>query len=318
VEHRRLGASGLNISIVGFGAWPIAGEANATGNLGPADDDESIAAIHRSLELGVNWIDTAPGYGCGHSEDVIGRALRGMRDPPYVFTKCGFVWGEDRKMRLSLEAASIRAEIEQSLGRLGVEAVDLYQIHWIEPEVDPDIEQAWTTLAELRREGKVRHIGVSNFDVPQIRRAQAIAAVETLQPPYSLLERSAETEILPFCGAQDIGVIVYSPMQSGLLTGSMTAQRVASLPSSDARLFDPNFVEPRLSQNLAVADALRRIADRLGRPCGELAIAWTLAHAAVTGAIVGFRRPSQVDGILAGTSLQLTPDELVEVTALVS
>ena len=195
-----------------------------------------------------------------------------MHSPPYVFTKCGFVWGEDREMRLSLEAGSIRAEIEQSLRRLGVEAVDLYQIHWVEPEVDPDIEQAWTTLAELRREGKVRHIGVSNFDVAQIRRAQAIAPVETLQPPYSLLERSAETEILPFCSAHDIGVIVYSPMQSGLLAGSMTAQRVASLPSSDARLFDPNFVEPRLSQNLAVVDALRRIADRLGRPCGELAI----------------------------------------------
>jgi aryl-alcohol dehydrogenase-like predicted oxidoreductase len=318
VERRRFGITELEISVVGFGGWPIGGEANATGHLGPVDDDEAIAAIHRAVELGVNWIDTAPGYGCGHSEEVVGRALRGMHDPPYVFTKCGFVWGDDYRMQICLKGPSIRAEVEHSLARLGIDAIDLYQIHWIEEDFDPDLEEAWSTLADLRREGKVRHIGVSNFDVGQMRRAQAIAPVETLQPPYSLLDRSAEPAILPFCGAEDIGVIVYSPMQSGLLTGSWTRERVESLPETDARLFDPSFLEPKLTRNLEVGRGLQAIAERLGRASGELAVAWTLANSAVTAAIVGFRRPAQVDGILAGAPLRLSPGELPEITALVA
>jgi aryl-alcohol dehydrogenase-like predicted oxidoreductase len=311
-----MGMTGLDISVVGFGAWAIGGDSNATGSLGPVDDAESVAAIHRAIELGVNWIDTAPGYGLGHSEEVVARAVRGLAEPPLLFTKCGFVWGEDRRVRLCLTPESIRAEIEASLRRLRVEAIDLYQIHWIEPDQDEAIEAAWETLAQAQREGKVRHIGVSNFDARQMRRAQAIAPVETLQPPYSRLERAIEHETLPFCAEHDIGVIVYSPMQSGLLTGAMTRERVEGLPPDDARRDDPNFSEPQLSRNLELVGRLEQAADSWGWPAGRAAVAWTLGNPAVSAAIVGFRRPAQVDATLGDGDLTLAAERVRELGAM--
>ncbi len=320
---RQLGRTGLQITRIGFGAWEIGGDRNWTGpttpraqHIGPSDDREALAAIYRALELGVNWIDTAPGYGAGHSEELIGKAIRGLEQPPYVFTKCGFIWDERRAISNDISPGSIRWEAEQSLTRLGVEAIDLYQIHWVEPQLDPEIEAAWGTLADLKREGKVRHIGVSNLIVPQLKRAGTIAPVETLQPRYSLLERGVEDEILPYCEAAEIGVIVYSPMQSGLLTGAMTRERALNLPANDGRLFDPNYLEPRLSTNLEHVDQLSRLASRWGWSAGQVAIAWTLRRKEVDAAIVGFRRAEQVEGILASGPVVLDSDQLAAVDAI--
>lgn len=313
MQRRPLGETKMEISVVGFGAWQIGGTGVAQGSMGPADDAESVAAIHRALEHGVNWIDTAPGYGVGHSEEVVARALRGVDGPPYVFTKCGFVWDGSGTLRIDLTERSIRDECEASLRRLEVDALDLYQIHWLEPEDDPYVEEAWGTLATLQAEGKVRHIGVSNFSPGQMRRAQAIAPVETLQPPYSLADRSAEPEILPFCEREGIGVIIYSPMQSGLLSGAMSAERVAALPDKDARRLDPQFQEPLLSRNLALVERLKAVAERHGASPGQVAVAWTLLNSAVDGAIVGFRRPSQVDGVLDSfDTVELREEDLAE------
>jgi aryl-alcohol dehydrogenase-like predicted oxidoreductase len=317
MEHRTLGRTGLEISTVGFGAWAIGGDRNAIGHWGPVDDAESIAAIHAALDRGVTWIDTAPGYGSGHSEDVVGRALKGLVDPPLVFTKCGFVWNDRFELTVDLSPESIRAETEASLRRLAVDAIDLYQIHWLEPENDPDLEAAWQTLAELKSAGKLRHIGVSNLTVSQLERCEAIAPVETLQPPYSLLERSAETELFPYTMRSDIGVIVYSPMQSGLLSGRMTRERIEAFPADDARLFDPNFTEPLVSRNLGIVEQLREIAAEHGLTPGQAAIAWTLANPAVDGAIVGFRRPDQVGEILGGGGLTLAPGVVADLSRLV-
>jgi aryl-alcohol dehydrogenase-like predicted oxidoreductase len=303
VEHRTLGRSGLDISAVGFGCWAIGGDRNAVGHWGPVDDDESVAAIHAALDRGVTWIDTAPGYGSGHSEEVVGRALRGLAERPLVFTKCGFVWNERYELWVDLSPASLRRELDASLRRLGVDALDLWQIHWLEPENDPELEDAWATLAELKREGKARHIGVSNLTVAQLERCEAIAPVETLQPPYSLVERAVEDELLPYTEAHDIGVIVYSPMQSGLLSGRMTRERIDALPADDARRFDPNFEEPLLSHNLELVERVREEGARRGLSVAQAAIAWTLANPAVDGAIVGFRRPQQVEEILGGPPL---------------
>jgi aryl-alcohol dehydrogenase-like predicted oxidoreductase len=302
-----LGSTGLEITRIGFGAWAIGGGDWEFG-WGAQEDEESIAAIHRALELGVNWIDTAAAYGFGHSEEVVGRALEGVSDRPYVFTKCSLLEGPDRTVVHSLKRDSVLREAEASLRRLGVDAIDLYQIHW--PDPDQDIEEGWSALAELREQGMVRHIGVSNFDVEQLRRVSEIAPVETLQPPYSLVEREAEEELLPFAEREGIGVIVYSPMGSGLLTGRMTRQRIESMPENDWRKRDPAFQEPELSRHLAVVERLEEIAERHDTTAGAVAVAWTLKNPAVDAAIVGFRRPDQVDPILAGAELELEPERL--------
>ena len=305
MRSSNLGRTGFSISEVGFGAWTIGGDANAVGNLGVVDDDVSIAAIHRALELGVNWIDTAPGYGCGHSERVVGRAIAGLDEPPLIFSKCGFVWDEAGHVSVDIRPETIRRDVDESLERLGVESIDLFQIHWVEPENDSEIEDAWSTLVELRDAGKVRAIGVSNFDVGQIERCEAIARVDTLQPPYSLVERGIERELLVHCDAVDMGVMIYSPMQSGLLTGRFTRERIDALAEDDARKFDPNFEEPLLTQNLAIVDELIRLGQTVGLRPGQLAIAWTLFNPAVDGAIVGFRTLEQVEDILAGTDFAI-------------
>ena len=308
----QLGSTGLEITRVGFGAWAIGGGGWEFG-WGPQEDEESIAAIHRGLELGINWIDTAAAYGFGRSEEVVGRALQGLDEGerPFVFTKASLLEGPGRVVRHNLERDSILREAHASLERLGVEAIDLYQIHW--PIPDEDIEEGWSALAELKEQGLVRHIGVSNFDVGQLRRIQSIAPVETLQPPYSLVSREIEEEILPFAEWEGIGVIVYSPMESGLLTGKMTLERIESLPDDDWRQRDPRFSGRRLAHSLLVAERLKAIAERHETTPGAVAVAWTLRNPAVDGAIVGFRRPDQVDPILDAASLELTALDLAEI-----
>ncbi len=308
----QLGGTGMEITRVGFGAWAIGGGGWEFG-WGPQDDRDSIAAIERALELGVNWIDTAAAYGFGHSEEVVGRVLRALPEHrrPYVFTKCSLLEGPGRRVLHSLKRDSILREAEASRARLGVEAIDLYQIHW--PVPDEDIEEGFAALVELKEQGLVRHIGVSNFDVAQLRRIQQIAPVETLQPPYSLIDREVESELLPFCEREGIGVIVYSPMGSGLLTGRMTRERIERLPDDDWRKRDPRFREPQLSRHLALVDRLRAIAERRGTVPGAVAVAWALRHPAVDGAIVGFRVPEQVDPILAAAVLELSAEEAREI-----
>jgi aryl-alcohol dehydrogenase-like predicted oxidoreductase len=303
-----LGSTGLEITRVGFGAWAIGGGGWEFG-WGPQDDEESIAAIHHALEQGVNWIDTAAAYGFGHSEEVVGRVLRDLPegDRPHVFTKASLLEGPGRRVIHNLTRESILREAEASVRRLGVDAIDLYQIHWPIPEAD--IEEGWAAVAELREQGLVRHIGVSNFDVEQLRRIQEIAPVETLQPQYSLIARDVEPEILPFAEQQDIGVIAYSPMGSGLLTGAMTRERIERLADDDWRKDDARFREPLLSDHLAIADGVTRVAERLGVSPGAVAIAWTLRNPAVDGAIVGLRRPEQVDELLVAATLELSDED---------
>ncbi|MDX1933890.1 MAG: aldo/keto reductase [Capsulimonadales bacterium] len=307
METRRLGTSDFNISVLGFGAWAIGGSGWRFA-WGHQDDKDSIAAIHEALEAGINWIDTAAVYGLGHSEEVVARALsewKGTR--PYVFTKCERAWNDRREITPNLKADSIRRECENSLRRLKTDAIDLYQIHW--PQPDEDIEEGWATLAALRQEGKVRFIGVSNFSVAQMKRAGAIAPITSLQPPYSLIERGIETEILPYCREHAIGVIVYSPMESGLLTGTMTRERIAALPDDDWRRNNRDFKEPNLTRNLELVELLKAIGERHGRNAGEVAIAWTLRHPAVTGAIVGLRRPGQTAGVIGAVGFRLSDAE---------
>jgi len=317
MQVRKLGNSDLHITRVGYGAWAIGGSGWQFA-WGSQDDNESIAAIHRALELGVNWIDTAAVYGLGHSEEVVGRALKDWRGSrPYVFTKCGRRADAKGEVQNVLSADSIRGEIEDSLRRLAVDVIDLYQIHW---PPDPDsaaLEEGWSTLAELKREGKVRWIAVSNFNVQQLRRGQAIAPVTSLQPRYSLVHREIEDEILPYCMSEGIGVIVYSPMASGLLTGAMTRERAASLPKDDWRRGHPDFTEPNLSHNLALVGRMREIANRHNRSVGEVAIGWTLRNPAVTGAIVGARNARQAEGVMRAGELHLTEDEVNEIKGFV-
>ncbi len=313
MQTRQLGNSDLQITRVGYGAWAIGGSGWQFA-WGSQDDKDSIAAIHRSLELGVNWIDTAAVYGLGHSEEIVAQALKSWSGPrPYVFTKCGRLWDEKGNVRGGLRADSIRREIEDSLRRLSTDVIDLYQIHWPPTPDSPDLEEGWSTLADLKREGKVRWIGVSNFNVAQLKRAQAIAPVTSLQPPYSLIKRDVEPEILPYCLREGIGTIVYSPMASGMLTGAMTRERAASLPQDDWRRANPNFNEPKLSKNLALVDRLREIGKRHGRSPGEVAIAWTFHNPAVTGAIVGARNASQAEGVMRAGELSLTNEEVAEI-----
>ncbi len=305
-----LGRTGIEITRLGFGAWAIGGGEWEFG-WGPQQDEESLGAIHRALELGVNWIDTAAAYGFGHSEEVVGRALRGLANPPYVFTKCSLLEGAGRRVLHSLQRDSIMREAHASLERLGVDAIDLYQIHWpIPPE---DIEQGWAALAELREQGLVRHIGVSNFSVGKLERIQQIAPVETLQPEYSLIERDAEPKLLPFAEREGIGVIVYSPMGSGMLTGAITRERVQGLAPEDWRRRDERFNEPQLSENLALVERLQRVGERHDVTAGAVAVAWTLTNPAVDGAIVGFRSAAQVDPVLEAAELQLSAEDLREI-----
>jgi len=311
MKMKTLGNSDLAITPIGFGAWAVGGDWEF--GWGAQDDAQSIAAIHRALELGVNWIDTAAIYGLGHSEEIVARALREWKGArPYVFTKCGMLWNDKGEVSYSLRADSVRRECEASLRRLKVDVIDLYQIHWTADDLSETIE-GWTTLAALQKEGKVRWIGLSNASVEEMQTLQPIARITSLQPPYSLVRRDAESAQLPWCQREQVGVIVYSPMASGLLTGAMTRERIASLPKNDWRSKNDQFKEPKLSQNLKVVEWLRVVGARHGRSPGETAIAWALRHPAVTGAIVGARNAKQVDGIIGATEFRLTPQEIAEV-----
>jgi aryl-alcohol dehydrogenase-like predicted oxidoreductase len=310
---RELGTTGMQITPIGFGAWALGGGGWEFG-WGPQADDDSVAAIRHAVDLGINWIDTAAAYGFGHSERIVGRAIEGLgHTRPWVFTKCSLLDDGNRNVVHNLKRDSILREAEASLQRLGIDIIDLYQIHW--PIPDADIEEGWSALAELKEQGLVRHIGVSNFDVGQIRRIERIAPVETIQPQYSLIDRGPEAELFPFAERDRIGAIVYSPMASGLLTGAMTRERISSLPDDDWRKADPAFNEPQLSGHLALADRLRVVGDRHGVTPGAVAVAWTLRQPAVDGAITGFRRPAQVDPIAAAMDLRLTEEDVAEIEA---
>ena len=318
MQTRRLGNSDMHITPVGFGAWALGGGGWEFG-WGSQNDIDSIAAIHKALELGVNWIDTAAVYGLGHSEEVVARAVRDWRGSrPYIFTKCALRWDDQGRVIKVLKADSSRQECEASLRRLQVDTIDLYQIHWPPDDSGSDLEQAWRTLAELQNVGKVRWIGVSNFSAEQIKRAEKIAPVTSLQPPYSLLRREIEKETLPYCEQLGIGVIVYSPMFSGLLTGAMTRQRIAQLPADDWRKSHPEFREPNLTRNLAIVDRLKRVAARYQRTPGEVAIAWTLRLPEVTGAIVGARNAQQAEQVMRAGDLELTLQDIAEIEGVSS
>lgn len=311
MQTRQLGNSDLQITPIGYGAWAIGGGDWAFG-WGAQADEDSIAAIGKALDLGVNWIDTAAIYGLGHSEEVVARALKGNPHHPYIFTKCSMIWDEKRQIGRSLKAESLRRELEASLRRLQVETIDLYQIHWPNPEAE--IEEGWAALAQFQQEGKLRYIGVSNFSLAQMQRIAPIAPITSLQPPYSLIKPAVEQEILPYCEAESIGVIVYSPMQSGLLTGRMTAERIANLPDDDWRKRSDEFQPPRLARNLELVELLRQIGQPHGRSPGEVAIAWTLRQPAVTAAIVGGRSAEQVAGIIGAAEFRLDAAELAQIS----
>lgn len=315
METRRLGTSDLELTPIGIGAWAMGGSGWAF-SWGPQEDEDSIAAIRTALEAGVNWIDTAAVYGYGHAEEVVARALEGVSPRPYVFTKCGRNWNERGEIVKTLRREDVRKECENSLRRLRVDAVDLYQIHWPEPE--EQIEEGWETLVRLKEEGKVRWIGVSNFEVSQMERAARIAPITSNQPPYSIIQPEAERVILPYCQAHLIGVIVYAPMKSGLLTGAMTRERVANFHPEDWRRRSPYFQEPALSRALKLVELLRAIGARHGRSPGEVAIAWTLRHPAVTGAIVGMRSAAQATGVLGALEFRLNPEEIDEIAAFMA
>jgi aryl-alcohol dehydrogenase-like predicted oxidoreductase len=308
MQKKELGKTGMQLTPIGFGSWAIGGADWAYG-WGAQDDGDAIAAIERAVQLGINWIDTAAVYGLGHSEELVGKAVAGLKQKPYIFTKCSIVWDNvTRQVGFSLKADSIRRECEASLKRLKVDAIDLYQIHW--PNPDADLEEGWTEMARLQEEGLVRHIGVSNFSVDQLRRVLSIAPVASLQPPYSMLRPAVEKELLPFCLEQNIGVIVYSPMLSGMLSGAMTRERAANFSADDWRRQNKEFQEPRLSANLELVELLKQIGSPHGRSAGEVAIAWTLRHPAVTGAIVGGRNAAQVEGIIGAGEFRLSREEM--------
>lgn len=310
MQRRQLGTTSMQITPLGFGSWAIGGGDWEFG-WGPQDERQAIDAVRRAIELGINWIDTAAVYGLGRSEELVAQALQGISPRPYIFTKCSMRWNEERTIYRSLKAESVRAECEASLKRLKVDTIDLYQIHWPNPE--DEIEEGWEEMARLKEEGKVRYIGVSNFTVQQMERAHRIAPISSLQPPYSLIRRQIEGEILSFCRTYHIGIIAYSPMASGLLTGAMTRERIDSLPSNDWRTRNKEFQEPLLSRNLALVELLQQIGQRHGRSAGEVAIAWTLRDPVVTGAIVGARSPHQADGIIGAGDLRLSDGELREI-----
>lgn len=315
MELRKLGNTDFEITPVGLGAWAIGG-GNWKFSWGPQDDQDSINTIHRAIEAGINWIDTAAVYGLGHSEEVVGRALKGVSQKPYIFTKCQRVGDANGDIVDDQSTAGIRHQVEDSLRRLRVDVIDLYQVHWPRPEAQ--LEEGWTTLAQLQQEGKVRYIGVSNYSVEQMQRILPIAPISTLQPPYSIIRPEIEQAILPFCQQNNIGVLVYSPMQSGLLTGAMSKARMESLPASDWRHNNIQFQEPRLTHNLALAELLKSIGEPHGRTAGEVAIAWTLRLPAVTAAIVGARHPEQIDGIIGAMDFRLNDAEIQQIADFVA
>lgn len=314
-ELRQLGNSDLHLTPIGFGAWAIGG-GNWEFAWGPQDDNESVEAIHRALDLGVSWIDTAAIYGLGHSEEIVAKALKSSSHKPYVFTKCSMRWHEDRSIYRSLKAKSLEEELNASLRRLNVETIDLYQIHWPNPEAE--IEEGWSALARFKEQGKIRFIGVSNFNVDQMKRAQKIAPITSLQPPYSMLRRGIEQEILPFAKANNIGVINYSPMLSGMLTGKMTRERISAMPQDDWRRRAPEFNEPRLTRNLRLVELLREIGSSHNVEPGVVAVAWTLHHPAITAAIVGGRSAQQVEGIAPTLQFRLSDEEYKRINAFLT
>jgi len=307
MQKRRLGWTDLEFTVIGFGSWAMGG-GGWKFSWGPQDDQESIEAIKRAVDLGVNWIDTAAIYGLGHSEEVVGKALKEISPRPFIATKCGLVWDEAKNISNRLKRESVRREAEASLRRLGVDVIDLYQIHW--PYPDEDIEEGWAEMSRLVEEGKVRYIGVSNFNVSQMERIKKIHPIASLQPPYSMLKRGIEAEILPYCAENNIGVIVYSPMQKGLLTGAVTRERVAQFAPDDHRRNDPQFQEPELSINLELVEKLREIAARYGKTPAQLAVAWVLRRPEVTSAIVGIRRPSQIEEIVPAADFDISQEDL--------
>lgn len=315
MEKRRFGSTGMKITLIGFGSWAIGGE-NWSHGWGPQDNNKAVEAIDRALELGINWIDTAAVYGLGHSEKLVAKALEGIAEKPYIFTKCSLVWDSERNIKNCLKRDSIWRECESSLMRLKIDSIDLYQIHWPSPE--EDIEEGWRTMAELKEEGLVKHIGVSNFNAEQMKRAQSIAPIASLQPPYSMLRRGIEKEILPFCMEHDIGVIVYSPMLSGMLSGAMTRERALNLQQNDWRRNNKEFQEPRLSHNLELVELLRTIGKKHGASPGEVAIAWTLLHPGVTAAIVGGRSAEQVEGTIGAGTLNLSKEEADSIESFIA
>ena len=313
MQLRTLGNSDLKITPLGVGAWAMGGGGWAFG-WGPQDDAQSVAAIHAALDEGWNWIDTAAVYGLGHAEEVVGKAVRERSGAkPYVFTKCARVWDENRQIGKRLKKDSVKKECEDSLRRLGFETIDLYQIHL--PEPDEDIEEGWQAMNELKAEGKVRWIGVSNFSKSQMERVAPFGPITSLQPPYSLVSPEIEAEILPYCGEKNIGTLIYSPMKSGLLSGAMTRERITAMPPDDFRQRTPNFQEPLLTKNLALVEKLREIGARHGRTPGEVAIAWCLRRPEVTATIVGLRSPQQLEGVKGAATFRLTPEEIAEIQA---
>ncbi len=316
MRTRILGYTGAPLTTIGLGTWAIGGGGWAFA-WGAQDDADSIATIRRALDLGINWIDTAAVYGLGHAEEIVGRAIAGRRHEVFIATKCGRVWDEGSTTPYGrLTADSVRREAEASLRRLNIEQIDLYQIHWPNPE--PQIEEAWATIADLVKEGKVRYAGVSNFNVAQLQRIQPIHPVASLQPPYSMLARGVEEELLSYCAAHQIGVIVYSPMQAGLLTGKVTREWVEQLPEDDWRKRNPRFRDPELSANLALVEGLRPIAERAGKTVAQLALAWVLRRPEVTAAIVGARRPSQIEETVAASDWDLSAEEIAAIDALLA
>lgn len=310
MQTRQLGNTDLQITPLGLGAWAMGG-AGWEAAWGPQDDQESIATIKRALDLGINWIDTAAVYGLGHSEEIVGKAIKG-REQPYIFTKCSLVWDDQGEVRNSLKASSIRHEAEASLKRLGIEQIDLYQMHWPNPEAD--LEEGWAEMAKLKEEGKVRYIGLSNVNLEQLRRAQRVAPIDSLQPPYSLIRPDIEKNgVLEFCRQRNIGVIVYSPMMSGLLTGMMTRERVENLPEDDWRKHSPEFQEPRLTRNLELADQLTEVGYPHNITAGGVAVAWVLRDPAITAAIIGSRHPRQIEEMIPAAEFRLSELELTQI-----
>lgn len=315
MNTKRLGGTDLELTSIGLGTWAIGGGGWAFA-WGPQDDQDSIRTIHRALDLGINWIDTAPAYGTGHGEEIVGRALQGLSHKPVIATKCGRSWDPQRKLFPALKKEVIRSEVEASLKRLQVEVIDLYQIHW--PQPDEDIEEAWTAIAEAIQQGKIRYGGVCNFNAAQLKRLQAIHPVASLQPPYSMIVRGVEDEALGYCAAQNIGVVAYSPMQKGLLTGKVTRERVQNFAEDDHRRRDPQFQEPLLGRNLELAEGLRGIAERTGRTVAQLAIAWVLRRPEVTSAIVGARQPKQIEEICNQGHWTLNSEDLTDIESLLA
>ncbi len=313
MKYRTLGNSELDISVIGLGTWAIGGPDWEYG-WGSQEDRESIQTIHKAVDNGINWLDTAAVYGLGHSETVVGKALKEMSEKPYVFTKCARTWNDNREIGHNLKKESVKKECEDSLRRLGVDVIDVYQVHW--PVPDEDIEEGWTAIAELIEEGKVRYAGTSNFSKSQLQRVQSIHPVISLQPPYSMLVRDIEKEIMPYCGEENIGMICYSPMYKGLLTGKMTRERVEAFDENDHRSRDPRFKEPELTANLNLVEGLKTIADRNDKSVLHLAIAWTLRRPEMTAAIVGARRPDQIEGIIPAGDWELSGKDIDEIDVL--